>query len=176
MKLVNFEPERDFDLLYDFFSDTENLSKISFPVLIRNKQEFDSFLHDKLCSAWRDFKIMVSDSGASIGFFFSHSHGSNHCYISLGIFSPYQSSGYGAIFSALVLNYIFTLYPYERVFENVFEFNNASMDLHKACGIAKEVGVLPRVRFYKNDYFDMHIFTVSRDAFLTSPIATKFVR
>lgn len=175
MNLVNFEPERDFDLLYDFFSDNENLSKISFPVLIRTKQEFDSFLHNKMTTTWRDFKIMVH-SEKPIGFLFTHNHGSNHCYVSLGVFNSYQSSGYGAKLAALALDYIFTQYPYEHVFQNVFGFNSASLSLHRTSGIAKEVGILPRVRYYNGEYYDMHIFTVDRDVFLTSPIATKLTR
>lgn len=176
MKLVNFKAERDFDLLYDFFSDAENLSKISFPVLIRTKQEFDAFLRDKLSTTWREIKMMVSDDDKPIGFFFSHGHGSNHCYISVGVFTPYQSCGYGTIIAALALNYIFAQYPYERIFENVFGFNKASLDLHRESGIAKEVGILPKVRYYCGDYYDMHIFKVDRNDFFASPIATKFVR
>ena len=120
--------------------------------------------------------MMVSDDDKPIGFFFSHGHGSNHCYISIGIFIPYQSSGYGTIIAALALNYIFSEYPYERVFENVFGFNKASLDLHRESGIAQEVGVLPRIRYYNGDFYDMHIFKVDRNTFFDSPIVAKFVR
>lgn len=175
MKLVNFEPERDFDLLYDFFSDTENLSKISFPILIRNKQEFDAFLHNKLTTTWHDFKMMIHGD-KPVGFFFTHNHSSNHCYVSLGVFNSCQSSGYGAMLAALALECIFMQYPYERVFQNVFGFNSASLNLHRKSGIVKEVGVLPRVRYYRGEYYDMSIFAVERDEFFSSSIASKFVR
>lgn len=164
MRLVNYSPEKDFELLYLFFSNDENLAKISFPVVIRNRQEFDEYFKMKLNTSWREFRILEVGDGKHVGFAFSHDHSANHAYLSVGLFDQFQHSGYGAILAMLMLRYLFDSYPIEHVFQNVFAYNKESLELNRQGG-AELVGTLPRIRFYQGDFHDMHIFATSRDRF-----------
>lgn len=166
-KLVPVE-EKDIPLLWSFYQDPEQASKMGHHVPIRSQREFASFFEAKLNASWREFFLLQNESGEKVAFGFSHEHRTMSCCMSLAVFPKYQNVGVGPVMAVKLLDYLFARYPIERVFEHVFEDNEASRRLNDHVvrrGWAECFGLLPSQGFYNGRSRGIYIYSITRETF-----------
>ena len=111
------------------------------------------------------FKWMIEDAaGAAVG-----AINTNECEPHNGTFSygvnvapEHRGKGYAAEAVLLVLRYYFEELRYQKVTVGVDAFNESSIALHEKLGFARE-GTLRRMKFTRGEYFDVHLYGMTRE-------------
>ena len=85
-------------------------------------------------------------------------------YYGLAIFRDHWRKGYATEAISIFLKYFFEECRYQKVNAFVYEFNEASIHLHKKLGFKCE-GRLRRTYFTKGQYFDEFIFGLTVEEF-----------
>jgi len=89
-----------------------------------------------------------------------------HALVTVFIDSAHQGTGVGVDVLALFLNYLFTYYPFQKLYMHVYEYNSPSLSLCKSAGLLEE-GVLRQHRYYDGCWWNLHIFACYRDTLPT---------
>lgn len=82
----------------------------------------------------------------------------------LGIFPPYHRQGYASEAIILLLRYFFMELRYQKVVASVYDFNMASIGLHKKLEFSQE-GRMRRMFYTVGEYYDEVILGMLREEF-----------
>lgn len=89
-----------------------------------------------------------------------------HTFLCAFLASEYRGYLYGAEGSMLFVDYLFSYFPFRKIYAEVYEYNDDS--LHNVTkGGWREEGRLKKHRWYSDDYKDMLIFALYREDFYT---------
>ena len=166
LRLRPIQYEKDLLSLYSYMSDPRRQPLFSHKFRCNSLHIFERWLSEKLNTVYHDFFVIEKNDGTLIGFTFSYDffENDNHCKFTLCLLDEYTQIGYGALASIQMLDYLFSNYPLQQVFTTVFDYNKASLAIHRHKGI-KKVGEMPNYRYYNGSYHALHIFSIEREVF-----------
>ena len=81
--------------------------------------------------------------------------------------------GGGAIATGLLVDWLFQQLPLRKVYMEVYGYNRSVLRMLRRAGLVEE-GVLQGARFWNEEYWDVHILAVERQAWLE--IRQRFLR
>ncbi|MEM6633613.1 MAG: GNAT family N-acetyltransferase [Bacteroidota bacterium] len=152
----------DAPFFYDWNKEVEtqkNLDQIWFPSsLIRQekwveKQALKSVVDDAY------FFVIVNNAGERVGMIHAKEcdkKNGNFSY-AIGIVAPHRKKGYASSAIQMVLRYYFQELRYHKVWVGIYEFNKASIHLHRKLGFQEE-GRLREMVYGGNAYHDLFKF------------------
>ena len=82
----------------------------------------------------------------------------------LGVFREHRRNGYAADAILVVLRYYFTELRFQKVFAEVYDFNERSLSLHSKLGFVEE-GRIRRMLFTGGEYRDLFVFGMTAEEF-----------
>lgn len=82
----------------------------------------------------------------------------------LAILREYWRQGYGSDAIRIVLRYYFGELRYQKVNVHIYDFNQASVELHRKLGFQQE-GRLRRMGYTQGQYFDWILMGLTREEF-----------
>jgi len=162
-----FDYARDMIPVFNYMTENDSQKWFSHKFQIHNLPMFEQWISRKFSqNFYHDFFMIETISGKTIGFVYSYEFHEldAHCKMTLCLFEEYENNGYGAVAAIKMLNYLFETYPLKQVFTSVFDYNQKSLKLNKKGGFT-EVGVLPKYRYWKGEYHDLHILSMTKEYF-----------
>lgn len=127
---------------------------------------FSKWFERNLESVFHDFLIFRTDSDEFIGFAYSYEFNGldGHCLFSVAVKPEFQSTGVGSIAAIKILNFLFDNYNLRKVYIHIYGNNAHSIECVQAFGFRLE-GKLVEYRYYKNQFVDLLIYSISRSDF-----------
>ncbi len=165
VQLSNFKDEYLPDI-YEIYSDQDQRLNILPKRQYITFEQFESTFKRHIQSKYTEFKIISNDKGDFIGFVIAYDYmkNDNHMKITVYIKPEFQSRFYGIFAAAKFIDYLFKFYNINKIFTEVYEFNNVSLKIHDSLGLCKEA-CLKEYKYYNGRYYDMYIYSMSRDLF-----------
>lgn len=169
VRLRAVEPH-DWPLFYKDGADTEAqraYGAVRFPASSesgRKWAERESLAHPE-DGSWR-FAVETIVGGELVGSISTHRVDRRNGTFSygLGVFGEHRRKGYAADAILVVLRYYFTELRFQKVFADVYDFNESSLNLHRKLGFIEE-GRLRRMLFTQGRYHDMFLFGMTAEEF-----------
>ena len=88
----------------------------------------------------------------------------NHMKVTVYIRPEFQSRAYGILAAVKFIDYLFKFYNINKIFTEVYEFNEISLKIHDSLGLSKEA-CLKEYKYYNGKYYDMYVYSVKREEF-----------
>lgn len=112
--------------------------------------------------------ILEEETGKPIGFVYSYNTNAIDWYTYLCTFvdGEHLSQGCGKEATALFLDYLMVYLPLRKVYAEVYEFNEVSLNATRSYGFEEE-GFLRGHRWLDGRYWGMYILALTRDRWLT---------
>jgi RimJ/RimL family protein N-acetyltransferase len=129
-------------------------------------------------------KFLVEAAGRPIGLVFDYDRAVVDGFTKVTALLQEDSvgSGRGVIATSLFVDWLFQGLPLRKVYMESYGYNRSVVRILRKAGLAEE-GVLRGARFWKGDYWDVHIFAVDREQwpdirrrFLRTPAASAHPR
>lgn len=110
-------------------------------------------------------KFIVESAGRAVGLTFDYDRTTEDGYTKITSLLQEQDvgQGVGVIATALLTDWLFEALPLRKIYLDVYGYNSAVVAMHRKAGLAEE-GVLRGIRFFKGQYWDVHMFALSREA------------
>jgi RimJ/RimL family protein N-acetyltransferase len=107
--------------------------------------------------------IAENDSGEIVGMIYSYNPQfvDQNCFITVYVDSKFRGRGYGAIMMALFIDYLFTYFSFRKIYLDVYEYNNASVDPVKNFSFQLE-GVFGEHRYFDGKWHTMNRYALYR--------------
>ena len=147
---------RNSDSYRSLFANRRNL--VSFDEFrVEYKKEKDGQRHVQ-------FIVVLKRIGRPIGLTYSYGASMNDGFVFFGTYidDQFQSKGYGAKASILMIGHLFDTYPIQKVCVDVFSYNLPSISGCENLGFTKE-GEFVRQRFYYGKYWNVVRMALFRD-------------
>ncbi len=155
--------EDDMPFLFRLFSDPERCH-----LWMRCRDVFDERQFYHAWAAWTAEKIaakfLVEREGRPLGLVYEYRRTleDGHTKVAALLDEGCTGAGYGAIATALLVDWLFRSLPFRKVYMEVYEYNLAVASMLRKAGFVEEA-VLKDDRFRDGRYWDLHILTVYRE-------------
>jgi RimJ/RimL family protein N-acetyltransferase len=110
-------------------------------------------------------KFLVESAGRPIGLVFDYDRTLEDGYTKVTVLLEEGSTGHGGgvIATALLVGWLFEALPLRKVIMDVYGYNRPVLGMLRKIGFTEE-GVLKEMRFWNDAYWDLHVFTLTRQA------------
>jgi RimJ/RimL family protein N-acetyltransferase len=110
--------------------------------------------------------MIETQSGHTIGMVYTYKVDfvNRHAFICTYLDAKYRGQFYGAEASILFVDYIFSYFDFRKIYAEIYEYNQASMQNSLKGGFVSE-GILRNHRWYKSEYHDMYILALYKEVF-----------
>lgn len=114
--------------------------------------------------------FMLESEGKVIGFTYTYrANQVDGCvFLCLFLAPKYRNNMLGSVAGYKIANYLFTESNFRKIYCEVFEYNHASKKILQKNGFELE-GCLKSHRLHNNKYWDLNIFTLTKEKFLELP-------
>ena len=129
-----------------------------------SREEYENNFLGKLESKYHAFFVILNFEEKPIGFICSHdvSISDGYAFITAYISEGNQNLGIGAKVGILFFDYLFSYYPFRKIYCDVFEYNEATLSSLKHGGFKVE-GTFNEHRYYKGRYHTMYRLALYRE-------------
>lgn len=167
LELCNVKISSDLSYIYQVMCNYEQQCLFSKSQTIRFFEDFERIFIDELRSFYHLFKVVKNEKKEIIGFVYSYNYRETdgHCSIVTYVDERYQATGAGIEASMMFIKMLFKQYPLRKIYTQVYEYNEQSLICNQKAGFQEE-GCYKEYRFHNGEYWDMHILSMTRDAFL----------
>lgn len=165
IRLVQFVDEY-LPMLYEIYSDQEQRLNILPQRQYITMDQFEQTFKRHIESKYTEFKIICDDDNKFIGFVIAYDYARNdsHMKVTVYVKPQYQHGAYGLIAVVKFIDYLFNYYNLNKIFTEVYEFNQASVKLHQTFGFVQEA-CLKEFKWYNGKYYDILIYSIHRKQF-----------
>ncbi len=152
--------------LYEIFSDQEQRLNILPQRQYITSDQFEKTFKRHIESKYTEFKIISDNEHDFIGFVIAYDYMRNdsHLKVTVYIKPEFQHSTYGFVAVVKFIDFLFNYYNLNKVFTEVYSFNEASVALHTTFGFKQEAS-LSEYKYYNGKYYDMIIYSIKRENF-----------
>jgi RimJ/RimL family protein N-acetyltransferase len=156
--------ENDMPVLFRLFADP-----IRCHLWMRNRRVYDERGFYQAWSAWTSdmigAKFIVESTGKPIGLAFEYDRALEDGFTKVTVLMEEASAGHGSgvIATALIVAWLFQTLPLRKVYMDVYAYNPAVVRMLRKLGFAEEA-VLKQVRFWNDAFWDLHVFSLAREA------------
>ena len=165
MKMRYYNANTDFGEVYRIFTCKELNHLITCRPYHNDTISFQKWLNSSLVEQMNDFLVFTEgDEFLGIAYTYEFHPLEGHTKMTLAVKKEYISTGIGGIITATFLGHLFKTYALRKVYMNIFDYNNNSIDALKSLGL-KEESRLKEYHYYNNNYYDLVIFSVSKSEY-----------
>lgn len=156
--------ETDIDSIYSVMSDPTEQYNLSTVVNTNTKERYKKLLSDRLHTTYEDFKIIeVGHKFAGFVASYDFQEHNRHIMALIYIERKYRNGALGLV-GIQYMNWLFRHYDIEKVYTEVYSYNQNSIKYHKHFGFVEE-GRLKEYRYLCGKYWDVIYYSMSKDAF-----------
>ena len=164
LKLIQFE-DKYYEPLYKIYGEqSERLGVLphkQYTTFEQFKENFRKHIEGK----YTVFKIVRDDRYDFIGFLIAYDYSRNDAQLKVSVYIlPQFRALYGFLAVARFIGDLFRYFNLNKIFTEVYEFNEESIRMHEVFGFRREA-VLQEYKYYDGKYYAMHIFSIGRDDF-----------
>lgn len=154
-----YNHKSDIFFLYEIMTNDKELSLFSTKLIFNSIIEFENWLNERFRIYYHEFFIIENQSKETIGFIYSHEYYPNdrHLKISTYVKDTKRYSGYGAIATIKFSDYLFRNYSLNKIFTNVYGYNNNSINNNIKGGLELE-GCIKSFRYLNGEYHNLYIY------------------
>lgn len=166
LNMRNYVAGADYGEVYRLFTNrTVN-------ALIINKPDhnsmgvFSRWFDRHLETDFHDFMVFTTAEDEFVGFAYSYEFQEmdGHCLFTVAIKPDFQMTGVGGFAAVQFLEYLFTNYNLRKVYIHIYGNNEHSRQCVEAFGFSRE-GCLKEHRFYGGMFYDLFVYSISRNGF-----------
>ena len=152
--------------MYEIYGDQEQRVNILPKKSYITMDQFEINFKRHIESKYTEFKIIKDDSHDFIGFLIAYDYmrDDSHMKVTVYVKPEFQYGAYGLIAAVKFIDFLFKFYNLNKIFTEVYDFNEPSLKLHKTFGFVEE-GRLKEYKYYNGKLHDMLIFAVTREDF-----------
>lgn len=165
MEMRYYDANVDFGEVYRLFT-SKNLNHLIICRPYHNDTiSFQKWLNSALVDRINDFMVF-RDNGKFLGIAYSYEFHplEGHTRMTIAVKEEYISTGIGCLSATRFLEYLFKNYALRKVYMNVYDYNNNSIKSLESLGLREEAR-LKEYHYYNNNYYDMVIFSISRQEY-----------
>jgi len=168
----------DMELLRRWQADSSSLCLWTMRRDILSQEEFTQAFASRLRNYYHIF-LMIHYGGRPVGFIYSYEPNflDGHAFLTAYLDPDYRDRGIAAVAGLLFANYLFSYFPFRKLYCDVFEYNYRSLAALTGAGLATE-GVFRAHRFYGGRYWTMYRLALYREEFYRrfSPVIQRLMR
>lgn len=163
MEMRYYNANMDFGEVYRIFTSKKLNHLIVCRPYHNDTISFQKWLNSSLVDQINDFMVFT-DKDQFLGLAYSYEFHplEGHTRMTVVVKEDYISSGIGCIIATKFLEYLFKTYSLRKVYMNVYDYNNNSIKLLQKLGLTEEAR-LKEYHYYNNYYYDMIIYSISRN-------------
>lgn len=163
---TRYQTKRDLEFLYQIMASPEEQILFIRHGAFNSLQEFDGWLNDRFRFDYPEFFILCDAEGAPAGFCYNYEQQlrDGHCKVTLCLAEQYRNQGLGAFAALEFMHYLFRCYPFRRLYFEVYDYNQNSVDSLRQCGM-EETGRMPEYRYYNGAYADLVLLSITKQSF-----------
>lgn len=153
--------------IYNFQKDICNMYLWTNQREVYNGIDFEEYFLHRLKTYYHVFLLIVSTANNEVvGFVYSYdiSPLDGTIYAAIYLKEAKRNKGFGAKAGALFLDYLFTYYPFRKIYCDVFGYNKTSYSFLENTGFVVE-GELKEHRFFGGQYYSLFKFAMYRELF-----------
>lgn len=165
MEMRYYDSNSDYGEVYRLFTSKDINHLIICRPYHNDNISFQKWLNSSLVDEFNDFMVFT-EGGNFIGFAYTYEFHplDGHTKMTVAIKKEYISSGVGCLIAIKFLNYLFKNYSLRKVYMNVYDYNNNSINAIKSIGL-KEESRLKEYHYYDNKFCDVVIFSISKSEY-----------
>ena len=174
MEMRYYNANLDFGEVYRMFTNKD----LNYLIICRpyhnDTISFEKWLNEALVNKINDFMIFC-EGKEFLGFAYAYDFSSleGHTKITVAVKKEYINSGLGSLITTKFLEYLFKRYTLRKVYMNVYDYNNNSINALKSLGI-KEESRLKEYHYYNNKYHDLVTFSIDKNQY--ELLLSKYVK
>ncbi len=162
MEMRYYNAIKDFGEVYRLFTNKDINYLITCRPYHNDTISFEKWINTELTKNINDFMVFYEDN-TFLGFAYTYEFNAldRHSRITVAVKPEYVSSGVGCLIAINFLEYLFKTYTLRKVYMNVYDFNNNSINAISSLGLQEETR-LKEYHYYDNKYCDLVIFSISK--------------
>ena len=166
LKFTHVKISRDLSYLYNIMCITDQQSLISRQINIASFESFEHRFIEDLKYFYHVFFVVQNEKEENIGFVYSYDHRTTdgNCSIVVYIDKDYQTTGAGIESSMRFMDYLFKVYPINKIYTHIYQYNEQSLLCNRQAGFSEE-GCLKNYRYHNGKYWDLYILSMERERF-----------
>lgn len=145
---------------------TDQQSLISRQISITSFESFEHRFVEDLKCFYHVFFVVQNEKEENIGFVYSYDYRvtDGHCSIVVYVDKEYQTTGTGIEASMRFMDYLYKVYPINKIYTYIYQYNDQSLLCNRQAGFIEE-GCLKSYRYYNGKYWDLHVLSMERKCF-----------
>ena len=165
IKLIPFH-DKFLPEMYEIYGDQEQrlniLPKKSYITMDQFETNFKRHIEFK----YTEFKLIQDDTHEFMGFVIAYDYMREDCHMKVTVYvkPEFQHGMYALIAVVKFIDFLFNFYNLNKIFTEVYSFNEASIKLHKTFGFTEE-GCFKEYKYYNGKFHDMYIYSTKREDF-----------
>lgn len=165
MKMRYYNANRDFGEVYRLFTNTEINHLITCRPYHNDTISFEKWLNTELTKGINDFMVFYEEN-TFLGFAYTYDFYAldGHTRMTVAVKPEYITSGVGCLIATNFLQYLFKTYTLRKVYMNVYDYNNNSINAISRLGLYEE-SRLKEYHYYDDKYCDLVIFSISKEQY-----------
>lgn len=153
--------------IYSLQSDVSEMHLWSSQREVLSLIDFEEYFLRRLKTYYHVFLLICSgERKEPAGFIYSYdiSTVDGTAYVTIYLKEEYRSHGLGAKAGVVFFHYLFTFFPFRKIYCDVFGYNQNSFHFLQTAGFEIE-GELREHRFFGGQYYSLYKMTLYRDVF-----------
>lgn len=156
--------DSDIDFLYSVMSNPSEQYNLNTVINVNTKERYKEVLTERLRYIYNDYKIIeVGKEYAGFIAAYDWQEDNRHIKAMMYIARKYRNGALGLV-GIKYMNWLFKYYNIEKVFTEVYSYNQNSIRYHKHFGFIEE-GRLAEYRYLCGHFWDVIYYSITKDAF-----------
>lgn len=166
IRLTKVRLSRDLSFLFHIMTDYREYSLFMRQVNINSFERFEVWFQAELDHFYKRFLMIQNDAGENIGFVCAYDYKEldRHAQYSTYVLPEYRNLGVGIEATILFADELFSQLDLRRLYSYVYGYNQQSLLCNRQAGFTEE-GRLAQNKYYDGSFWDLHIFSVTNEAF-----------
>ncbi|MCR5502083.1 MAG: GNAT family N-acetyltransferase [Lachnospiraceae bacterium] len=162
---LRYDSRKHMDVLHGIMMNSEQQYLFLGHNNINSVQEFGEWIDRQLRGYYYNFYLIASGDRI-IGYVCGCNYNSinRNCSLTTYICDEWQGSGIGALATLQYMDELFRYHPIRRVYCEAYEYNTASVNTIRSAGLS-EYGRYPEYRYFQGKYYDLLLFSISKEEF-----------
>jgi len=140
--------------------------------------EFQTEMNEMLKSHYRSFYVIYeNNSDKRMGFIFAYNirNIDSHAFVTIYICEEYRNKIYSVEAAVLYLNHLFEKLSLNKVFFEVYSYNQNSISLMQFPGVIREA-TLKEYRKHNDEYYDLYIYSLTKKSFINNQVYLEAIK
>ena len=162
-----FNFRNDLADLFDLMTDARDQALFHCRFPVNSLPDFEKWMIANMTHLYHEFYVIVAkDNYSIVGYVYSYDYKffDGHCKVCIFLKKQYRDVGMGALCGMRFMSDLFSSYPLRKIYIDVYDYNEQSLQCNLGIGFVEE-GCLKDYRFLDGKYHDMHLLSITRDAF-----------